>query len=357
MRSEPGLRVAFVAGLTDKKLGQKLSPLLENPAVAKVELFRRAPYPAGGKLRVFGVGWLGRRFPVLGELVRLCRLTWRAWRSDVVVGCFQLNHGIMAQLAGRLWGKPVIQLVITDVDWNLERPLARWAMLAADACGVRGPGSLARLRTLGFAGPLAVIHNPVSLPPSAPARDLEHDLIAVGDFAVEKDYPTLLTALARLTNRFPNLRGLICGRGFPGPLASQLDRLGLGDALTFPGHLDDAALARAYAGAGILVLSSRVEGLPMVVVEAMRQGLAVVATDVGEMSWLVRDGIEGRLVPAGEPAALAEALAELLENPVLRRDMGENGRRRIEALAPEFSLPRIMAAWEILLGLSRERQP
>lgn len=357
MRSEPGLRVAFVAGLSDKKLGQKLLPLLENPAVARVELFRRAPYPAGGKLRVFGVGRLGRRFPILGELARLCRLAWRTRRCDVVVGCFQLNHGIMAQLAGRLWGKPVIQLVITDVDWNLEHPLARWAMLAADACGVRGPGSLAKLRALGFAGPLAVIHNPASLSPSSPAQDLEHDLIAVGDFAVEKDYPLLLTALARLTNRFPDLRVLICGRGFPGPLAPQLDELGLGDTVTFPGHLDDAALARAYAGAGILVLSSRVEGLPMVVVEAMRQGLAVVGTDVGEVSWLVRDGVEGRLVPAGDPVALAEALAELLERPALRREMGEKGRRRIEALAPEFSLARILAAWETLLGLARRGEP
>jgi|GEM_PF-2551413 len=350
MRPEAGLRVAFVAGLSDKKLGQKLAPLLSCPGVSRVELFRRAPYAGDDRLRVFGVGWLGRRFPVLGDLLRFFLLLWRVRSCDAVVGCFQLYHGVMAHLAGRLWGKPVIQLVITDVDWNMQRPLARWAMLAADACGTRGPAAMARLRELGFAGPLAVIHNPTDLPPPAAAGTPRYDLIVVGDYAPEKNYPLLLDVLSTVKDRFADLRVMVCGRGFPGPFGLHLARVGLHEHVVFPGHLGEADLARAYGEAGILVLSSRVEGLPMVVVEAMARGLAIVATDVGEVSWLARDGIEGRIVPPGNAAAMSEAVAELLELPGLRREMGERGRRRIEELASEFSLPRIAAAWEILLG-------
>lgn len=354
MRPEPGLTVAFVAGLSDKKLGQKLAPLLACPSVARVELFRRAPYPGTKALSVFGVSRLGRRFPVLGEVERFCRLLWRARQCDVIVGCFQLYHGVMAHLAGRLWGKPVIQLVITDVDWNMERLLARWAMLGADACGTRGPASSAKLRRLGFAGPVADIQNPAESAPPADSSPVpvRHDVLAVGDFAPEKDYPLLVEALARVRDRLGGVRALVCGRGFPGPLAEALARASLAGDVEFPGHLHGEALSAAYRTSRLLVLSSRVEGLPMVAVEAMALGLPVVATDVGEVSWLVRDGVTGRLVPAGDPVALAEAMEELLTQPETCRTMGENARLRMRELTPAFSLPSIVAAWETLLAVA-----
>lgn len=355
MSPETGLRVAFVAGLSDKKLRQKLEPLLVNPGVARVALFRRAPFPCGDRLRVFGVGRLGRRFLVLGEVLRFARLLWQARHCDVVVGCFQLYHGVMAHLAGWLWGKPVIQLVITDVDWNMDRPLARWAMLGADACGVRGPASAARLRCLGFAGPVAVVHNPAA-PVPTPTRQpglARIDVIAVGDIALEKDYPLLVAALGRVKARLGRLSAKLCGRGFPGTLAAPLEDQGLAGDVAFPGHLDHEALNAAYDDAKLLVLSSSVEGLPMVVVEAMARGLPVVATAVGEMAWLVRDGLDGRLVPPGDAQALAGAIADLLESPERRRAMGNNARERIRELAPEFSVPAIAAAWEELLTVAR----
>jgi len=355
MLPETGVRVAFVAGLSDKKLRQKLEPLLVSPGVARVELFRRAPFPGGDRLRVFGVGRLGRRFPVLGEVLRFARLLWQARHCDVVIGCFQLYHGVMAHLAGWLWSKPVIQLVITDVNWNMDRPLARWVMLGANACGVRGPASAARLRCLGFAGPVVVVHNPAA-PIPVPTRQpgqARIDVIAVGDLAPEKDYPLLVAALGRAKARLGRLSAMLCGRGFPGTLAALLEDQGVAGDVVFPGHLDHEALNAAYDDAKLLVLSSSVEGLPMVAVEAMARGLPVVGMAVGEMPWLVRDGLDGRLVPPGNAQALAGTIAELLEAPKRRRIMGDNARERIRELASEFSVPAIAAAWEELLAVAR----
>lgn len=348
MPFERKLRVAFVAGLSDKKLGQKLEPLLACPRVGALELFRRVPYPTRPRLRTFGVGWAGRRFPLLGDALRFAQLVWRARHCDVIVGCFQLYHGVMAHIVGRLWGKPVIQLVITDVDWNMARPLAGRVMFGADACGTRGPASNEKLRHLKFSGPLAVIHNPIMISPDVlPARSLGvlHDVLAVGDFAPEKNYHLLIQTLRQVKEQLGAVRAMICGKGFPGPLSEALEQAGLTGAVCFPGHLGPEALEEAYRSARMLVLSSRVEGLPMVAVEAMTAGLPVVATNVGELSWLVRDGLEGRLVPAGDATALADAVAGLLENPEKLAKMGKNARKRIQELAPEFSVAAIAGAW------------
>ena len=76
------------------------------------------------------------------------------------------------------------------------------------------------------------------------------------------------------------------------------------------------------------MLSSRSEGAPFSILEAMAAGLPVVATDVGGVRELVADGETGLLVPAGDPARLAEALRSLLADPALRRRLGAAGHAR-----------------------------
>ena len=104
-----------------------------------------------------------------------------------------------------------------------------------------------------------------------------------------------------------------------GPLAKQLeqerDGLGLAERFWFLGYREDPI--RVLVAADVFCLSSRFEGLPIALLEAMAAGLPVVATRVGGMPSVVTDGREGRLVPAGDPAALAAALAEL-RDPDLR---------------------------------------
>jgi glycosyltransferase involved in cell wall biosynthesis len=103
-------------------------------------------------------------------------------------------------------------------------------------------------------------------------------------------------------------------------------RLGLEDAVRFLGPVAPEELAGEYARAACLVLVSRQETLPVAVQEAMAVGLPVIASPVGGVPHLVREGETGFLVPHGDPAALAERMVRLLRDGELRRRMGSVGR-------------------------------
>ena len=88
---------------------------------------------------------------------------------------------------------------------------------------------------------------------------------------------------------------------------------------------------KVLADADIKLLSSRTEGLPVAIMEAMAAGLPVVATAVGGIPELVQDGVTGLLTPPDDPAALADALAVLLDYPHLRQQYGRAGQQRIQS--------------------------
>lgn len=145
-----------------------------------------------------------------------------------------------------------------------------------------------------------------------------------------KGLEDLLDALAILAedNLHPAL--LIAGDGkLRGALESQIERLCLCQQVKFLGFIHD--MEKFYQSIDVGVLASLSEGLPLFVLEAMSCGIPVVATDVGGTRELLRDGVDGFLVPAREPAALAAALRKLLQHPEDRQQMGMNARSRIEA--------------------------
>lgn len=145
-----------------------------------------------------------------------------------------------------------------------------------------------------------------------------------------KGHADLIAALPALAARVPGVLVLCAGTG---PLAADLALLaasaGVADGCRFLGQRDDIPLL--MAAADLVVLPSRSEGIPSVLLEAMAARRAVVATAVGGVGEAVRDGVEGRLVAAGDGAALVEALVDLLADPARAREMGERGRARVVA--------------------------
>jgi glycosyltransferase involved in cell wall biosynthesis len=101
---------------------------------------------------------------------------------------------------------------------------------------------------------------------------------------------------------------------------------GLADKVTFLGWLPSPKMHDLFAASDVLVLPSRNEGLPMVIVEAMASGLAVISTPVGSISDAVLEGVNGLLVPPKDVGALATALATVIEAPEVCRRMGREGR-------------------------------
>jgi glycosyltransferase involved in cell wall biosynthesis len=184
----------------------------------------------------------------------------------------------------------------------------------------------------GIAGPekLQVIHNGVrdvaaslrAAPASRPVR-----IVSVARMEPPKDYRTLLEALSSL--RADDWELELVGGGPQEQSARELAAaLGIGGRVRWAGYQPDpsALLARAQ----IFVLSSLSEGFPRSILEAMRAGLPVVASDVGGVCEAVVNGANGYLVPKQKPAALARGLEKLLKDDSERQRLGAAARRTYE---------------------------
>jgi sugar transferase (PEP-CTERM/EpsH1 system associated) len=160
-----------------------------------------------------------------------------------------------------------------------------------------------------------------------------------------KNHRALVDAFARLRELLPDQRDRlklsIVGDGPLLPaVRAQVAALGLQDAVWLPGARSDIpAVLRSFS---LFTLPSLAEGTPVSLLEAMASSLPVVASRVGGIPEVVDDGVHGALVPAGDVAALAAALARYATDPALARRHGAAGRERIEE---RFSMRAMLAAY------------
>jgi len=189
--------------------------------------------------------------------------------------------------------------------------------------------------------PAASISAAEVLPPGKPWHGADFGpmrLLFVGRLERIKDIETLIEAVhaASRTGREFSLR--IVGTGDPGYtslLRSRVRELGLESMIEFAGQAPHGArLYECYQRAHLLVLSSRSEGIPKVVIEAMAHGLPVVATAVGGLPGLVTPDI-GILVAPGDATALSKALIIMYDSPAMVKSMGQAARRNAAGLLSE----------------------
>ncbi len=157
-------------------------------------------------------------------------------------------------------------------------------------------------------------------------------LLFAGRFVEKKGIGTLIEAMHRLAAAGTRMRVMLVGDG---PLAGELRRAAAGlPQVEFPGWVPNPELRRLMRGARAVCVPSieaaggDAEGLPNVVLEAMASGAPVVATYHAGIGEAVDDGRTGMLVPQGDAAALAAALARLIDDPAAARAMGEAARQR-----------------------------
>tara|TARA_R110002096_G_scaffold43479_23_gene117434 strand:- start:7157 stop:8305 length:1149 start_codon:yes stop_codon:yes gene_type:complete len=153
-------------------------------------------------------------------------------------------------------------------------------------------------------------------------------IVACGGLTKQKRFDLLIDAGALLRDRGTSFEIVIAGEGADRPeLENQIRSLNLGECVTLAGHIDDVA---SFLRSGdIYVLCSDTEGFPFATLEAMSCGLPSVVTNPGDLPLVVREGFEGRVVNCGDTLALSDSILELVENPELRRTMGESARRRV----------------------------
>ncbi|MEU4219407.1 glycosyltransferase family 4 protein [Actinoplanes sp. NPDC026623] len=189
---------------------------------------------------------------------------------------------------------------------------------------------------------------PNGIPPArVPPAALENKvLVAAGRLSKQKGFDMLIEAFGLIAGRHPDWQLRIFGWGDQkAKLATRIGELGLDGQVRLMGAT--SKLDEELAGASAYVLSSRFEGLPMVLLEAATVGLPAVAFDCPTgPAEIIKDGANGLLIPPGDVPALAEGMARMIEQPDERRVMGKAAL----AGSDRYSIDTVKAIWDNLFA-------
>jgi glycosyltransferase involved in cell wall biosynthesis len=292
---------------------------------------------------------IGTAGSVPARIVRLARRL-RRLRPHIVH-----THNPQAQLHGawaaRLSGGPVVVYTRHGRGRPEGRAVAALGRLATawTTCCVAVSEDAARVARDIERVPdrkLRVIHNGIDVdrhtPPAKRPPDSAARAVTVGRLDPVKDQATLLRASRLVVDQMPGYRLDVVGDGPSRPeLEALRETLGLADHVRFHGYRAD--VGPYLAAAGLFVLSSVSEGVPLALLEAMASGLPAVATDVGGIREVVVPDTTGSLVAPGSPEALADAMVTLQTQPGALDRMGRAARRRVEE---QFNLRGVVAQYE-----------
>ncbi|MBN1220762.1 MAG: glycosyltransferase family 4 protein [Anaerolineae bacterium] len=271
----------------------------------------------------------------------------REFNPDVAHVFFGIPDGPIGWMLKRVYGLPyLISLRGADVpsdevkrfakQYKVLRPFIRWLWRDADALVAVSNGLREYAHDTAPDMPITVIPNAIELSVFTPPPKRGHDgpvrLLFVGRFNAFKNVETLLEAVHLLREKgIDNFELQLIGEG---ERRSNLERLTAEKELTryvhFLGWVDRETIVARYRQADLFATATTWEGMPNTVLEAMACGLPVVATRASGLGELVQEGVNGYLVDINDPAALAERLAELINNPYERQRMGKESRKIAE---------------------------
>ncbi len=315
-----------------------------------------------------------RREPFRAGLAAMAGYAWaafwagwkhiRAWKPDVMHVHFAVPAGAPAWLLSRLTGVPyVLTAHLGDVPGGTPEKTGRWFRLIYPFTPPIWRGAARAVAVSGFTCELALRHYPV--PVQVIFNGVDLDALDPGEIHVHQP-PRIVFAGRFMAQKDPLqvIRALDAVRDLPwqcamlgdGPLRpavqAEVERLGLRERVELPGWVPPEDVLRCFRDSDILFMPSLSEGLPVVGVQAMALGLALVVSRVGGWSDLVQPGENGEMVTSGDSAGFAAALRHLLSDPAALLAARRSGR----ALARNFDLESIVAAYEDVLARAAKNE-
>lgn len=322
-----------------------------SPAIlaSQLDALRRRPRAYLGALAALLRGTLGSANYLVGGLAIFPKVVHMAREMEAAgvshIHCHFSNHPAAAGfIIHRLTGIPY-SFVAHGSDLHVDRHmLDRKVREAAFVVAISNDNLEEIVRDVGpwARSKVDVIHCGVDTTalrprPGRTDTDRPFTIVAIGTLHEVKGQVHLVEACRLLRDRGLDVRCRLIGDGEDDAmLREQIAAAGLAATVTLDGRLPRQGVIGALGEADVLVAPSVVasngkrEGIPVVLMEAMSCGLPVVASRLSGIPELVDDGVEGRLVPPGDPVALADAIGELAADRALRARMGAAARARVE---------------------------
>ncbi len=376
-------RGTFISGLAEALVERGLEVAVVTPQMLK-ESSTYETWAGGIPVTRFAFGTEGRQLATYEQVPKALMMRYltnglkvtqraiTAWHPDLIHGHWIIPTGLIAAWAGSKARKPVVlsahgsDVLVWANKGGIFRRLCQWTLRRSRQCSVNSQPMQDAVAQLGMSANFAPIIYELGVDAQRfhPRNDgsawrssmgaARDDLVvlSVGHLVARKGADILLQAAAHIAPDTPCLRIAIAGDG---PERARLERLardeGIADRTTFLGAVRHASVHELYAGCDIFALTSRSEGMGIVLLEAMASGKPVVATRVDGIPDIVQDEATGLLASNEDVFSLARQLARLCADPDLRRHLGLRGRAVIEErFLPGQQIERVIAMYEAVLA-------
>lgn len=353
---------------SDNWIGAHIRPLAASAAVNRVRIVATRTVPDVEKVVAIYPPDLLRKL-IGGVPARLVWFTWEALRrpADIVGGFHLLFNGLLTTVLAKLTGARSLYFCVGGAAEVEKGGLAsenrvftrmRTADVVVERRLLAAVSDFDQVITMGTAGkryfetkrvtsPIAIVSGGIDTKRFEPfTGEPEWDVVFVGRFAPIKRPDLFLRTVAELKKQRPAIRAAMLGDGvLKADMEALARELGLQEAVTFAGLRPD--VERYVRRSRIFVNTSDSEGLPLSVMEAMACGVPCVVSDVGDMLDLVKDGVNGHVVPGRTPQDFADRIRPLLADPSRLAQF----RLAARAAAESYEITTVAARWTEVLRL------
>lgn len=267
--------------------------------------------------------------------------------SDVCFLSRVAAYGLKAKFVSAERGDPYTKNKVWDV-------MMRWTYNHSDYCFFQLPQARdyygKRVSKKSFVIPNVFVQEKDITPYFG---ERKKTIVSAGRFVAEKRYEILISAFAIVHEAHPEYKMILYGEGpFLEQYKQQAERLGISGLIEYPGYVK--GVAKAIREDGVFVLSSRYEGIPNSLIEALSIGIPCVSTDCtpGGPRFLTKDGNNGLLVPVDDVDAMADSINTIIENAELANRLSELGPTILSELSDDVISKKWIEAFGSILELN-----